>query len=319
MGWEAWVTLTVVVLVLWALARGLAGADVVLMSGATVLVSLGLLSSRFPAIRDLTGSFGNEGVLTVAVLYVLAAALTETGGMRLLTEPLLGRPRSVAEAQIRMGLPVGAISAFVNNTPLVAMFIPVVNDWCKKTGISPSKLFIPLSYVAILGGVCTLIGTSTNLVVHALMVNARRTDPDMPLMTMFTLTPVGVPCAIVGMLFIVVASRWLLPSRKTFLADVADTRQYTVEMQVLPGSQVDGLTIEKAGLRHLPGAYLSAIERNDETLVAVGPDQVLRAGDRLVFVGIVDSVVDLQRIRGLVPATDQVFKLTASRIDRLLV
>jgi di/tricarboxylate transporter len=90
-------------------------------------------------------------------------------------------------------------------------------------------------------------------------------------------------------------------------------------MQVLPGSQVDGLTIEKAGLRHLPGAYLSAIERNDETLVAVGPDQVLRAGDRLVFVGIVDSVVDLQRIRGLVPATDQVFKLTASRIDRLLV
>jgi di/tricarboxylate transporter len=319
MGWEAWVTLTVVALVLWALARGLAGADVVLMSGATVLVSLGLVSSRFPAIRDLTGSFGNEGVLTVAVLYVLAAALTETGGMRLLTEPLLGRPRSVAEAQIRMGLPVGAISAFINNTPLVAMFIPVVDDWCKKTGISPSKLFIPLSYVAILGGVCTLIGTSTNLVVHALMVNARRTDPHMPLMTMFTLTPVGVPCAIVGLAYIVIASRWLLPARKTFRAEVADARQYTVEMQVMPGSQVEGLTIELAGLRHLPGTDLSAIERDGETLVAVGPEQVLRAGDRLVFVGVVDSVVDLQRIRGLVPATDQVFKLTASHIDRLLV
>lgn len=319
MGWEGWATLAVVVLVLWALARTLAGADVILMSGATLLVSLGILSPRFPGVRDLTGSFGNEGVLTVAVLYVLAAALTETGGMRMLAEPLLGRPSTVAEAQLRMGLPVAAISAFINNTPLVAMFIPVVNDWCKKTGISPSKLFMPLSYVAILGGICTLIGTSTNLVVHALMVNARKTDPDMPLMTMFTLTPVGVPCAVVGLLFIVIASRWLLPSRKTFLADVADARQYTVEMQVLPGSQVDGLTIEKAGLRHLPGAYLSAIERDGETLVAVGPDQVLRAGDRLVFVGIVDSVVDLQRIRGLVPATDQVFKLTASRIDRLLV
>jgi di/tricarboxylate transporter len=319
MGWEAWVTLAVVALVLWALARGLAGADVILMSGATLIVSLSILSPRFPGVRDLTGSFGNEGVLTVAVLYVLAAALTETGGMRMLTEPLLGRPSTIAEAQLRMVVPVAAISAFINNTPLVAMFIPVVNDWCKKIGISPSKLFLPLSYAAILGGVCTLIGTSTNLVVHALMMNARKTEPDMPLMTMFTLTPVGVPCAVAGLLFIVIASRWLLPSRKTFLADVADARQYTVEMQVLPGSQVDGLTIEQAGLRHLPGAYLSAIERDGETLVAVGPDQRLRAGDRLVFVGIVDSVVDLQRIRGLVPATDQVFKLTASRIDRLLV
>jgi di/tricarboxylate transporter len=319
MGWEAWVTLAVVALVLWALARGLAGADVILMSGATLLVSLSILSPRFPGVRDLTGSFGNEGVLTVAVLYVLAAALTETGGMRMLTEPLLGRPSTIAEAQLRMVVPVAAISAFINNTPLVAMFIPVVNDWCKKIGISPSKLFLPLSYAAILGGVCTLIGTSTNLVVHALMMNARKTEPDMPLMTMFTLTPVGVPCAVAGLMFIVIASRWLLPSRKTFLADVADARQYTVEMQVLPGSQVDGLTIEQAGLRHLPGAYLSAIERDGETLVAVGPDQRLRAGDRLVFVGIVDSVVDLQRIRGLVPATDQVFKLTASRIDRLLV
>jgi di/tricarboxylate transporter len=141
----------------------------------------------------------------------------------------------------------------------------------------------------------------------------------MPLMGMFTLTPVGVPCAIAGLVFVVFASRWLLPARKTFRAEVADARQYTVEMQVMPGSQVEGLTIERAGLRHLPGAYLSAIERDGETLVAVGPDQVLRADDRLVFVGIVDSVVDLQRIRGLVPATDQVYKLTASHIDRLLV
>lgn len=319
MGWEAWLTLAVVVLLLWALARNLAGPDIILMAGALLLVSLSLVSSRFPAVGELAASFGNEGVITVAVLYVVAAALTETGGMSLLTERMLGRPDSVPAAQLRLGGTVVGISAFLNNTPVVAMFIPVVDDWCKKTGISPSKLFIPLSYAAMLGGTCTLIGTSTNLVVHALMVSARKTDPEMPLMGMFTLTPIGLPCAVLGLGFIILSSRWLLPARRSFRANVADARQYTLEMQVEPGSAVDGLTIERAGLRRLPGSYLSAIERDGETIVAVGPDQVLRGNDRLVFVGVVESVVDLQRIRGLVPATNQVTKLSASRWNRRLV
>ena len=319
MGWEAWLTLAVVALVLWALARNLAGPDVILMGGAVVLVSCSLLSPRFPPIRELAASFGNEGVITVAILYVVAAALTETGGMALVTERLLGRPESVAGAQLRLGATVIGISAFLNNTPVVAMFIPVVNDWCKKTGVSPSKLFIPLSYAAILGGACTLIGTSTNLVVHALMVNARKTDPSMPLMGMFTLAPVGAVCAIAGLAFVILSSRWLLPSRIPFRTEVADPRQYTVEMQVERGSAVDGLTIEQAGLRRLPGSFLSAIERDGETMVAVGPEHVLRGDDRLVFVGVVESVVDLQRIKGLTPATAHDAEITASRLTRRLV
>ena len=140
----------------------------------------------------------------------------------------------------------------------------------------------------------------------------------MPLMGMFTITPVGGACALAGIAFIVLGSR-LLPARHAFRGDIGDARQYTVEMRVQPNSVVDGLTIEAAGLRHLPGAYLSAIERDGETLVAVGADQVLRGNDRLVFVGVVESVIDLQRIRGLLPATDQVSKLTAARFDHLLV
>ena len=104
MAWEAWLTLGAVALVLWALARNLAGPDVILMGGALLLVSLSLLSPRFPPIRDLAASFGNEGVITVAVLYVVAAALTETGGMALLTQRWLGRPQGVASAQLRLGL-----------------------------------------------------------------------------------------------------------------------------------------------------------------------------------------------------------------------
>jgi di/tricarboxylate transporter len=319
MPWEAWVTLATVALLLYALARNLAGPDVILMGGAVFLSALGLVSTRFPSVGQFASTFGNEGVLTVAALFIVAAGLTETGGMSLITERFLGRPRTVVDAQVRLVTPVTLISAFLNNTPVVAMFVPVISDWCKKTGISSSKLFLPLSYAAILGGLCTLIGTSTNLVVQALLVEARRSDPSVPLMSMFTLTPVGVPIAIAGLIYVVVASRWLLPDRRSFLVQVADARQYTVEMLVRPGSPIEGQTIERAGLRNLPGAFLSAIERDGETLVAVGPDQVLYGNDRLVFVGVVESVVDLQKIRGLAPATDQVFKLTASRLNRLLV
>ena len=319
MNWEAWVTLAVVVLILYALARNFAGPDVILMGGAVTLTTLGLVSDRLPDVSNMAASFGNQGLLTVAVLFVVAAGLTETGAMSLITEPLLGRPRSLRAAQFRMMVPVATVSAFLNNTPVVAMFKPVVQDWSRSAGLSPSKLFIPLSYAAVLGGCCTLIGTSTNLVVQALLIEAQRTDPTVPIMGMFTLTPVGVPVTIAGIAYILLVSSRLLPDRRPAVAALEDTRQYTVEMLVQPGSAIDGLTIEQAGLRHLPGMYLASIERHGEPLVAVGPDERLVGDDRLIFAGVVDSVVDLRKVRGLVPATDQVFKLRAPEHKRLLI
>jgi di/tricarboxylate transporter len=207
----------------------------------------------------------------------------------------------------------------LNNTPVVAMFLPVVRDWSRKMGISPSKLLIPLSYAAILGGTCTLIGTSTNLVVQGMILQTMKTDPTVHAMGMFTITAVGLPVAIVGIIYLVIFGRWVLPDRATAEAQMADPRQYTVEMLVQRGSAIDGQTIEKAGLRQLPGAFLIEIERDGETIAAVGPEQILRGGDRLIFAGVVSSVVDLQKIRGLVPATDQVFKLAEPRNNRLLM
>jgi di/tricarboxylate transporter len=215
--------------------------------------------------------------------------------------------------------PVAAASAFMNNTPIVAMFMPVVTDWCKKTGISPSKLFIPLSYAAVLGGCCTLIGTSTNLVVQGLMIAAQKTDPTMPRLGFWTLGAVGLPVTILGILFILLTSKWLLRDRQPASLQHADPRQYTSEMVVQPGGGVDGRAIEQAGLRNLPGAFLIEVQRGEESFAAVGPDHILRADDRLIFAGVVGSIVDLQKIRGLAPATNQVFKLSEPRHNRVLI
>jgi di/tricarboxylate transporter len=264
--------------------------------------------------KEALAGMAEPAVLTVASLFIVAAGIRETGALHLVTDKLFGRPTSVLKAQLRMMLPVATLSAFMNNTPLVAMLLPVVTEWSKKMRISPSKLLMPLSFATILGGLATKIGTSTNVIVSGLML-AQLGRP----MDMFELTALGLPAAIVGILYMVTASRFLLPDRKPALNQLEDPRAYTVEMMVEPGSSLEGKTIEEAGLRHLSGMYLMEIDRNEQILTAVGPETKLLGKDRLIFAGIVESVVELQRIRGLMPATNQVFKLHAPAGDRCLV
>ncbi len=309
MGFDAFLSLGIVAAVLALLIFSRFAPDLILLAALVGLLVSGVLS---PA-QALAG-FSNDGMITVGLLFIVAMALRETGGMSLVAERVLGIPRSVLGAQVRLMFPIAAMSAFMNNTPLVAMMLPVVDDWSKKARLSASKLMIPLSYATIVGGTCTLIGTSTNLVVHGLLIRSGR-----PGLGMFELTPVGVPLALFGISFVLLTSRFLLPERKSALSVRDDAREYTVEMIVDPASPLVGRTIESAGLRHLPGLYLMEIERGGEIVPAVSPDQRLRADDRLVFAGIVDSVVDLQRIRGLRPATNQVFKLDTPRTGRTLI
>jgi di/tricarboxylate transporter len=318
MTWEAWAALALVAGILYALGRNLADPDVVLLGSVGVVITLAQFSDRFPGPSDVAAILGNEGLLTVGVLFVVSAGLTETGALRMVTERMLGRPSSTRAAQLRLMVPVAATSAFLNNTPVVAMFIPVVREWCRRSNLSPSKLFIPLSYAAVLGGVCTLIGTSTNLLVQGLLIEAQKTNPEVPTFGMFTLTPVGLPVAVAGILFVLVFSSRLLPDRRRAAATFANPRQYSVDMMVEPGSPMDGVTIEQAGLRQLPGLFLAAVERSGLRRVAVPADEQLRGNDLLTFVGVVDSVVDLQRMRGLLPATDQLLKLNPPRHARFL-
>jgi di/tricarboxylate transporter len=314
MSWEAWATLAVVILVVLALARDLAPTEAVLLAGLAVLAGLGFFSDRLLSSSDVARGFGNEALVAIGVLLVIGAGLTETGGMALVMEKVLGRPKGTTSAQARLLAPVVVTSAFLNNTTVVASFMPVVREWCTRANLNPAKLYLPLSYGAVLGGICTLIGTSTNLTVQGMLGQA-----GLPTMGMFTITLVGLPAALVGIAFILLTSRWLLPMRRSAEAQFADSRQYTVEMLVESGNGLVGRTIEEAGLRHLPGLYLAHIERAGEPLVAIGPEQRLAADDRLVFVGVVASVVDLRRIRGLRPATDQVFKLSQPRANQCLV
>jgi di/tricarboxylate transporter len=311
MGPEAWTTLGVLALVMALLLLTRAAPYLPLAGGLVILLTLGVISER-----ELLEGLANPGMVTVGVLFAVVAGLRETGAMSWLAEPLLGRPRSIGSAQLRILAPVAVLSAFMNNTPLVAVMLPVVHDWARKLGISVSRLLLPLSYASILGGSCTLIGTSTILVVNGLILAELGEHHGLG---MFEIARVGLPCAGVGLAYLLVVGHWLVPDRRPVLGIDDDPREYVVEMLVEPGSPLAGRTIEQAGLRHLPGLYLMEIDREDQVLPAVSSSVALRERDRLVFAGIVESVVDLRRIRGLVPATNQVFKLDAEVTNRSLV
>jgi di/tricarboxylate transporter len=306
---QIWYTIAVLLLTLGLLAWGKTSPAAIMWGAVALLLGAGILNEK-----SALAGLANEGMVTVAILYLVGAGVTETGAIDFIAHRVLGSPKSPTVAVARLMLPTAAISAFINNTPLVAMLIPIVSDWAKKNRIPVSKLMLPLSYAAILGGTCSLIGTSTNLIISGLYVK-RFGSP----LGMFDVSWVGIPATIAGCAFVMLAGKRLLPDRTPALSQLTDPRQYTVEMLVEETSPMVGKTIEEAGLRHLPGVYLAEIDRDGMVLPAVSPDERLRKHDRLVFVGVVDSVVDLQRTRGLVPATDQVFKLSEPRSQRCLI
>ena len=303
------ITAAVLLLLLIALFRTRIAPDALFLAAISTLLITGVLTPR-----EAFSGLANEGVLTVAVLYVVAAAIKETGGVQWIVQNILGKPGGVWQAQLRLMLPVAAFSAFLNNTPVVAMLIPAVSEWARQHKLPASKLFIPLSYAAILGGTCTLIGTSTNLVVNGMLIEATGSG-----FGIFGFASIGVPVALAGLVTIMVVTRFTLPDRKPITEQLENVREYVVEMLVDSNGPLPGKTVEQAGLRHLPGCYLVEIARGDELLTGIAPSQVLAADDRLMFVGSVDSVVDLQKIRGLLPATEQVFKLSGHRSQRALI
>ncbi len=321
MGWEALFCLVVLLVVLGGLLANRA-PDALLLGAVVLFMVVGIVTPE-----EALAGFANSGMLTVGALFVVAAAMRETGALDAAGAWLLGRATTERSVLLRMAGALPLTSAFLNNTPIVAMFIPILSDWSRKHRVALSKLLIPLSYLCIIGGTCTLIGTSTNLVVNGLMqVTAAANPNDTQLVEslhplgFFELSYVGLPYAIVGIAYIMLVGPRLLPDRKDLIEDLIESpRQYLVNMAVQSNCRLIGQTIEQAGLRHLPGLFLIEATHGNRLISPVPPNYILRSGDTLTFAGVVSTIVDLEKIPGLVPVADAGYETeTAERRRRIL-
>jgi di/tricarboxylate transporter len=311
MEWHGWFALGLCIVVLATLTFTRIGPHLVMIAALTILSVSGILTSE----EALMG-FSNSGLITVAGMFVVAAGMHASGAIDLLVNNLLGRPKTVRSALSRMFFPVALLSSFLNNTPVVATMIPAIYSWSRKIGIAPSKLMIPLSYTAILGGTVTLIGTSTNLIVNG-QYQVLTGEPGFSL---FSITAVGLPVAIFGFLLMWIVFPKLLPDRTQSQA-FSNLREFTLEVSIAPNGPLVGKTVQEAGLRHLQRIYLVEIERKGAVITAAPSEETLQGGDRLVFAGDTDAISDLLRINGIVPSTDdgEAQAFTTQHAERRLV
>ncbi len=293
--WNFTVTMVVLTAVLLGLLQDVIGAEIVMLTGLVLLVCTGVVT-----FDDAVKGFADKSCLAIGALYVVGLGLRSTGALETISVVMFGKP-GPKTSRLRLLGPIATLSAFMNNTPLVAFFLPIFVNIARRMRISPSQLLIPLSYATILGGTCSLIGTSTNMVVATAMA---KTDTAIGggTMSFFEISPVGIPVTIIGLTFLVTFGSRLLPSRQDLVAYLeTHPREYTIEMFVSPNCPLVGQTVRAGGLRDVAGLYLHRIERGEEVINAVGPDEIVRAGDLLSFSGVAGNIVDLQKIRGLVP------------------
>ncbi len=320
---DAWITLVVLV----ATFAVLASDRIPAAAGMGAAVGVLLLADVVTQDEALSG-LAASAPATIAALYVLAGAATVTGALSPAIDWLLdggrrsrGAPGGAAAAA-RDGTPAdrdpdaspgsgpavrarltrvtaaaAGLSAVLPNTPLVALAAPRVVAWGRRTGHSPSTYLMPLSFAAVLGGVVTVIGTSTNLVVSDLLV-AGGGEP----LGVFEITGVGLPIAVVGVLVLVLTAPSLLRHRGPHAADIgAQPQRYTMAMRVQPDGPLVGRTVDDAGLRHLRGVFLAGVER-DGRIVTARPETRLGGDDTCYFAGDVADVLDLLEVRGLASA-----------------
>ena len=293
---RGWFTLTVALAATVLMAFEKLGPDLVIFSAVCLLVVAGVIGPE-----EALSGFSRPETVTIGVLFVIAKAVQDTGALTPLTSAWLSGVRGIHGANLRLLLPTAGLSAFLNNTPIVAMLVPVASGLARRLGQAPSSLLMPVSFAAMLGGTCTLIGTSTNLVVSGLLESTGHAP-----IGMFELAAVGLPTLTIGLIYLFTVGRFLLRPRSTALrAAQHEAREYLAEVSVASDSPLVGQTIEDAGLRSLPGLFLVEIRRGDDTMSPVGREDILLAGDQLVFTGVASTIHDLTSFPGLfVPERD---------------
>jgi di/tricarboxylate transporter len=299
----AWITIVTVLSMFTVLLFTKLRADLVFLGAIAILFVTGVLDAK-----EAFSGFSSTSVVIIGVLFVVVAGLTHTGVLQWIVKHLLGQPKTYSKAVIRLMLPVAALSSFLSNTTVVALFVGIVKMWSKKLNISPSKLLIPLSYASGMGGVCTLIGTPPYLIISGLYA-----DSTGNVMNLLATTIPGLFCLFIGVLCII-AMRKLLPDRKAPETAFESTSDYTVELMVPTENKFVGQTIAETGLNNVRGGSLIEIVHYDDITSPVPDDELIMGGDRLVFAGQIDEILDLKKSHGLVNADHHVFSL--SEVDK---
>ncbi|RWR12546.1 SLC13 family permease [Siminovitchia fortis] len=284
------IVLLLIVMMLIALLLELARPELIIFLVLVTLLLLGIITPE----QALSG-FSNEGMITIALLFIVAGAVQKSGLIDDVMERWLEKSKTEQESKLRFFIPIAGLSAFLNNTPIVVTFTPIIKNWCEKRGIAPSKFLIPLSYVTILGGTITLMGTSTNIVVHGMLL-----EYGFEGFSLFTITVVGIPVTIAGMLYLFTIGDKLLPDHKGFSQRVKeDAKEYIAELRVKETFPYVNQSVKKSGLGNLNGLYLIEIIRRNERVSPVRNSTIIQAGDRLVFTGQISTMAELQSTMGL--------------------
>jgi len=282
--------LIMVVVMLGGLLFEIARPSVVVFSVLTIFLLTGILTPE-----EALSGFSNEGMITVALLFIVAGAVQKSGLLGKVIRLWLGKSKSRLGSVMRFFVPTSLFSAFLNNTPIVVTFTPIIKKWCETHGIAPSKFLIPLSYVTILGGTITLMGTSTNLVVHGMLK-----DYGYEGFTLFQLSIIGIPITIAGIIYIFTIGYKLLPENKGFQQQVKEqSKEYIAELVVEDSFPSVNQSVKQAQLRDLRGLYLIEIIRNEERISPVRSTTIIKAGDRLIFAGLISTLADVQMTKGL--------------------
>ena len=295
-GLDAWITIVTVLGMFTILLFTKWRSDVVFLGAIGVLFVTGVLDAK-----EAFSGFSSTSVITVGVLFVVVAGLTHTGVLQWIVKNLLGTPDGFSKAVTRLMVPVAVLSSFLSNTTVVALFVGIVKMWSKKLGVSPSKLLIPLSYASGMGGVCTLIGTPPNLIISGLYEEKTGVA-----MNILTTTIPGLFCLFVGVLSII-AMRRLLPDRKAPEDAFEMTNEYTLELLVPSDNPYIGKKLGEVGLIHVDGGSLIELYHFDNTPSPISEDLPIMGGDRLVYAGRIDQLIDVADKYQLVSADHPVF------------
>jgi di/tricarboxylate transporter len=308
LSFAAWFVVFIVILVFVLQICTKLPSDFVFMGGMGLLLVSGVIP-----VNSVLGGFSSTTVVLIGALFVVICGLVQTGFMQWVVQYCLGSPKTYNKAIIRLMLPVAALSSFLNNTAVVALFTSVVRLWAKKLGIAPSKVLIPLSYASGMGGICTLIGTPPNL-----LISGFYTKETGIALNIFTPTLVGLFCLVIGVLSVIAMSR-LIPERQSPEDALQGTGEYTVELMVPTMSNIVCKTVKEAGLNQVNGGHLIEIIRMDrEVITAVDDEEFIFGGDRLIFSGDVEKILALREKHQLVNATHHIFALDDVEQNRKL-